>query len=90
MSSLQPREAVLDCSAAQEGVSGAWFEFLMQVCCLERLLLATEGVSGARRMRGGCPAQDLCWLGMWGTQEETWLSSMARKKTDLAQIFEKD
>lgn len=61
MSSLRPREVALDCSTAQDGVSGAWFEFFMQLCCLERLLLAVEGVSGAggRRMRGGCPAQDL-------------------------------
>lgn len=63
----------------------------MQVCCLERLLLGIEGVSGARgrRMRGGCPAQDLGWLGMWATQEEMWLSSVARKKTDLAHFLRK-
>lgn len=61
MSSLQPREAVLDCSTAQDDVSGAWFEFFMQVCCLERLPLAIEGVSPGPGLAGdvGNPGRDV-------------------------------
>lgn len=51
---LTAKRSCTHCSSAQDGAPGAWFEFFMQVCCLERLLLATEGVSGARgrRLRG--------------------------------------